>query len=61
MRYELTDDEWTAIKPDAAEQAALVAKRGGWAPSGPAPTVPMRLFSSPQLGQALGARLLLVG
>jgi hypothetical protein len=30
-------------------------------PSGPAPTIPMRLFSAPLLGQALGARLLLVG
>ena len=27
----------------------------------PAPIVPMRLFSAPLLGQALGARLLLVG
>jgi hypothetical protein len=27
----------------------------------PAPTIPMRLFSAPLLGQALGARLLLVG
>jgi hypothetical protein len=30
-------------------------------PSGPAPTIPMRLFSAPLLGQALGARLLVVG
>jgi len=30
-------------------------------PSGPAPTIPMRLFSAPPLGQAFGARLLLVG
>jgi hypothetical protein len=30
-------------------------------PSGPAPTLPVRLFSAPLLGQALGARLLLVG
>ena len=29
--------------------------------SRPAPTIPMRLFSAPLLGQALGARLLLVG
>jgi hypothetical protein len=27
----------------------------------PAPTIPTRLFSAPLLGQALGARLLLVG